>query len=213
MPKNLNTTHRDLADIHSVIFPIDYDPFGLSYSKWTAKWWEWILKIPKVTNPLFDMSGVNAHINQFDKNVFFLCQTLESTDRISQRTITIPKCSSIFMPIINWLSILHEDGETDDDLLFRAKERMDVVKDLNMVIDGIVAERELIRKFRFRSPFIDIILPEGNLFDKPAGPTRVVSDGYWFFLKPLSKNTMINSFGSCSSGITKIRSEYRIIVV
>lgn len=210
---SLNTVRRDLADINTVIFPIDCPPFGLSYSQWTAKWWEWILKIPKVINPLFDTSGVNALINQADQNVFFLCQTLESTEKISQRSITIPKSSSVFMPIINWLSILHEDGDTDDELLSRAKERMDVVKDLQIVINGIVADSQLIRRFRFRSPFLNIILPEGNIFDKPAGASRVVSDGYWLFLKPLTENTLINSFGSCSSGITKIRSEYCIVVV
>lgn len=202
-----------MSHINNIIFPSDSDPFGLSYSNWTAKWWEWIVKIPKATNPLFDMTGLKAKINQIDKRAFFLCQTLESTKNVPQRTIKIPKGSSIFMPIINWLSILHEDGETDDELLCRATERMDVVKDLQLIINGNVLDAQLIKRFRFRSPFIDIVLPEGNIFDKPHGVTHVVSDGYWLFLKPITQNTTISSFGSCSSGITKIRSDYDISVV
>lgn len=199
-----------MHDIDELVFPIEDSPFGLSYSDWTVKWWKWILQIPKYINPLFDMDGKNAYLDQIHGKVFFLCQTLESSEIIPVRTIKIPRESSIFMPIINWISVLHEDGENDEELLRVSRERMDVVKDLQIYINEIILTTDQLKKFRTQSSFLDVFLPENNIFDHTSGRTRIVSDGYWIFLKPVNNNIMIKSHGSCSSGLTKIRVDYNI---
>lgn len=199
-----------MHDINELVFPINDTPFGLSYSDWSAKWWKWILQIPKHINPLFDLEGKNAYLNQVHDNVFFLCQTVEASEKIPHRTIRIPKQSAIFMPVINWVSILHEDGESDEELLRVARERMDVVKDLLIYINDIALTTDILKKFRAESPFMDLFLPENNIFSYHGGKTRIISDGYWIFLKPVSDNIRIKSRGSCSSGITKIGVHYNI---
>lgn len=199
-----------LQDIDELVFPINDTPFGLSYSDWSAKWWKWILQIPKNINPLSDLEGKNAYLNQIHDNVFFLCQTVESSEKIPHRTIRIPKQSAIFMPVINWVSVLHEDGESDEQLLRVARERMDVVKDLLIYINDIALTTDILKKFRAESPFMDLFLPENNIFGYNRGQTRIISDGYWIFLKPISGNIRIKSSGSCSSGITKIGVHYNI---
>lgn len=63
-------------------------------------------------------------MNQFDPNVLFLCQTIDSIkeDRTTQdRAITMRTGRSVFMPIINWVSVLHVDGQTDEELVSVAK--------------------------------------------------------------------------------------------
>jgi hypothetical protein len=202
-----------LQNINELVFKIDERPFGLSYSDWSMKWWQWILQIPKSINPLFDMEGKKAYLNQVHTKVFFLCQTLESSEKIPLRTIKIPKESSVFMPVINWVSVLHEDGETDEHLLRVARERMDVVKDLQIHINEVTLTTDILKKFRTLSPFMDVFLPRNNILGHPPGQTRMVSDGYWIFLKPISDNIRIESLGSCSSGITKIGVDYNINII
>jgi hypothetical protein len=201
-----------LHELDDLVFRIDEKPFGLSFSDWTVEWWKWIIQIPKSINPLFDTEGKNAYLNQIHRKVFFLCQTLESSEKMPVRNIMIPRETSVFMPIINWISILHEDGENDQDLLRVARERMDVVKDLRININEITLTTDYLREFRVVSPIVDTFLPENNIFDQPSCQTRIASDGFWIFLKRLNDNISIKSFGSCSSGITKIRVDYNINV-
>jgi hypothetical protein len=195
------------------LHPVDSKPFGLSYEEWTVKWWKWILEIPKYNNPLIDPDGKNAFMNQTYGKIFFLCQTLESSEKIPVRTISVPKETSIFMPIINWVSLLDEDGESDEDLLQVARQRMDVVKDLEIKINEIRLTTNFLKKFRVESPFVDVFLPENNILGLPSGKTRIVSDGYWIFTRPLTHNISVKSDGSCSSGLTRIKVNYNINII
>lgn len=194
------------------IFPIDSKPYGYTYGEWSAKWWQWLLSIPKPDNPLLDTTGANSTINQGNSNVFFLCQTYEGEKSIPDRVVTLASGRAIFMPIINWISVMHIDGENDDELVATAKERMDVVANLEITINGITV-KEGFEGYRAQSPFFNLELPVNNIFGVPAGHRRAISDGYWLFVKPLEKGTSLTSFGSCSSGVTKIGVNYNISVV
>jgi hypothetical protein len=175
-----------------------------------VRWWQWLLSIPKSVNPAIDSSGINAYINQ-PSDVIFLCQTLEAAKPTPYRKLVISRNKPIFMPIINWLSILHIDGETENELMKSAKERMDVIADLEMTIND-VSLKEGLENCRARSPIFEIVFPHDNILGINEGPTLCYSDGYWIFLKPLANNTKISSFGSCSSGITQIAVIYDITV-
>ena len=92
--------------------PVDSNPFGSSYSHWTMKWWQWLLAIPKKVNPAFDHNGIYAEAGQVSDDVFFLCQTIEGTERVPTRSIRMIYGSSIFMPVLNWVSVGGHDGNT-----------------------------------------------------------------------------------------------------
>ena len=184
-------------------------PYGLSYGEWSAKWWQWLLSIPRTTNPAFDSTGQNALINQREQHVFFLCQTYEGVESVPSRKITISRNKGVFLPIINWVSLMEHDGKTDQELLNLARERMDVVANLEIKINGITV-REGLEKYRFLSPFFDAHLPEDNIIGIAPGKRRGISDGYWLFLKPQNDEVTLTSFGSCSSGATKIGVDYQI---
>jgi hypothetical protein len=168
-----------------------------------------LLAIPKDHSPAIDSEGSNALINQDYLPVFFLCQTYEGIAIFPSRTIAIPENSFIFMPIINWISILHHDGTNYEELLAVAKERMDVVKNLQITIDETTIKEGLDR-YRAISPFFDVALPKDNIVGLPQGVRRAVSDGYWIFLEPKSKLVDITTLSSCSSGATKIGVSYSI---
>ena len=191
------------------MFPRDSKPYDLSYVEWSMKWWQWLLSIPKSNNPAFDSTGVNANVDQSYPNVFFLCQTYEGVKSIPNRSIRVPAGRSVFMPVINWISILHIDGETDQELASIAKQRMDVVANLELVINGTTINKGL-ENYRVQSPFFYVTLPKDNILDSSSGSRRCISDGYWVFLTSLEKHTRLSSSGSCSSGVTKIGVNYEI---
>lgn len=186
-------------------------PFGYSFGQWSVRWWQWLLAIPKSINPILDLSGENAAIRQSDSDVFFLCQTVENVDQRPTRNISVRKGTSLFLPAINWVSNFYEDGHSEKDLIETARRRMDIIGDLQFYLNG---ERvQGLNKYRFLSKFFSVDLPKDNIFDLPAGKARLVSDGYWVFTKPLIMDTTISTFGTCSSGVTKIGVNYNIKVI
>lgn len=192
-------------------FPIDSYPYGLSYADWSVKWWKWISSIPKESNPTLDWTGVGVHTNQIFNNIFFLCQTYEGVKDTPLRRNKIPKGTSIFMPIINWISILHQDGETDEELIKIAKNKMDLVGPLEITINDDYVKKGL-EKYRVQSPFFEIELPKNNIFGLNSGKRRCISEGYWIFLRPIYQNIILKSFSSCSSGLTTIKVNYDLSV-
>jgi len=194
------------------MYPIDSKPFGLSFMDWTVKWWQWISSIPRDKNPACDWTGDNINLNQNDPHVLFLCQTYEGVECTPSRRNIITKGRSIFMPIINWISIQHLDGETDRELFEIACNKMDVIGPLEITINEITINKDL-ERYRVRSPFFEIDLPEDNLFGISPGKKRSISDGYWIFLLPVYEDLRISSFASCSSGLTKIKVNYDLDVV
>jgi hypothetical protein len=42
------------------------------------------------------------------------------------------------VPIINWISLLHHDGETEKELVDRARERMDVIGEMEISIGALL---------------------------------------------------------------------------
>jgi hypothetical protein len=194
------------------ILPVDSKPYGHSYAEWSAKWWQWVLTIPKSNNPLLDLTGADASINQNDSQVFFLCQTYEGVNSIPCRTVEIPANKAVFMPIINWISVLHSDGENDGELLDVARKRMDAVARLEIFINNI-SIKEGLEKYRTESPFFEFELNEDNILGLPPGHQRAISDGYWLFIERPDSDMRLATFGSCSSGITKIGVNYNISIV
>jgi hypothetical protein len=191
------------------IYPISSKPFGRTYAEWSIKWWQWLLSIPKPYNPAFDFSGLHAGVSQSDPNMFFLCQTIEAVGFTPTRTMNIPAGHAIFMPVINWVSIMDVDGKNESELLSVAKEKMDVISDLSIIVNG-VKTIEPLNNYRVNSTLFLTELPDNNIFSLPSGRRQFVSDGYWICFQPRTNNIKISSFGSCSAGITKISVNYNL---
>ncbi len=48
---------------------------GMTYGQWTVKWWQWLLAIPRESNPALDETGKNTEKVQLDPSVSFLAGT------------------------------------------------------------------------------------------------------------------------------------------
>jgi len=186
-------------------------PFGLTFGEWSIRWWQWLLSIPKDRNPAMDSTGQNASMGQLDPNVFFLCQTIEGVQQQPVRKISIPRDRSIFMPILNWISNFHKHGNSEQELIATARTRIDAIGNIEVKLGG--ENITGLDGYRFVSQFFVVELPTNNILDLPPGQSRFISDGYWLFIRPIRNNTTISTFGSCSSGTTKIGVEYSITVV
>ncbi len=190
------------------LYDPDSAPFGITYAEWTARWWKWVLSIPKAENPLVDENGENCANNQSGP-VWFLAGTLKGS---AERSCTIPADKAILIPVINYeASVAEGDGTTDEELAARAKFEIDQITNMQAMFSG--ANVKELKKYRVQSPPFNVILPADNVLGLPAQTTKMMSEGYWLFLKPLEPGKYdLHSFGSCLAGRIKIGSSYHLTI-
>jgi hypothetical protein len=186
-------------------------PFGVTFDEWSVRWWQWLLMIPKSISPAHDLTGKNASVGQLGPSIFFLCQTIEGAKEQPIRRISIARGASVFMPILNWISNFYEHGTSEKELIDIAKQKMDIIGNLEFRLNG--EDIKGLEKYRFLTKFFVVELPKENILDLPAGKARLISDGYWVFTRPILNDITISTYGSCSSGITKIGVNYDIKVI
>ena len=172
------------------------------------KWWQWLTSIPKETNPSLDSSGEYSAENQDETNVWFLAGTFGG---LVERRCTIPSGKAILMPVINYECSFADEPliNTDIELERKCKHEIDDIKNISVRIDEL--DFEDISYYRICSSLFVVNLKNDNILGVAAGFTKMISDGYWIFLKPLEVgNHQINSFGSCRSGKIRIGTTYRL---
>jgi hypothetical protein len=205
---------KNNRSVESLLFPSDSKPYGLTISQWTIKWWRWLLSIPKDKNPALDISGTNLSEGQNDPNVWFLAGTLGGA---VDRTCKIPLGKAILMPVINYRCSFADEPtiNTEEELTLKCKKEIDDIKNLSFQIDDMFVTD--LSSYRICSPLFDVHLGENNIENKilcdNRFDTKMVSDGYWIFLKPLNigSHKLISS-GSCRSGKIMIATRYDLFV-
>jgi hypothetical protein len=190
------------------LYAPDSKPFGRTYAEWTARWWQWVLSIAKTENPLVDENGKSCAINQ-NGPVWFLAGTLKGP---AERSCAIPADKAILFPVINFeASVAEGDGTTDEELAARAKFEMDQITNIRAMISGTNVNE--LKQYRIQSPPFNVTLDEDNVLGLPAQTTKMMSEGYWLFLKPLEPGTYdLYSFGSCLAGRIKIGISYHLTI-
>jgi hypothetical protein len=190
------------------LFAPNSGPFERTYAEWTARWWQWVLSLAKTENPLVDDTGKNCANNQSGP-VWFLAGTLKGP---AERSCIIPADKAILFPVINVeASVAEGDGTTDEELAARAKFEMDQITDMRAMISGTNVNE--LKQYRIQSPSFNVTLPTDNVLALPAQMTKMISEGYWLFLKPLEPGKYdLNSFGSCLAGRIKIGVSYHLTI-
>ena len=181
-------------------------PGGLSYSQWSAKYFQWAMSIPAAINPLMDTTGAYCDVDQSGP-VWFLAG---NSDMIN---CVVPAGKMIFVPI-NYLlndypcpdpSFRPAPGQSVEQFLTigygpnaGARQYMDLVTALGVSLDGVPVQPDDLNpkswnpKYRATSP---LFVYQGDrslraVWDSCSAPgTRAVSDGYWIMIKPLSQGT------------------------
>jgi hypothetical protein len=198
----------------ALLFPSDSKPYGLTFSQWTIKWWYWLLSIPKDKNPALDTSGTNLSESQNDPNVWFLAGTLGGA---ATRSGKIPLGKAILMPVINYRCSFADEPaiNTEEELTLKCKKEIDDIKNLSFQIDDMFVTN--LSSYRICSPLFDVHLSENsienNILHDNRFDTKMISDGYWIFLRPLNigLHKLISS-GSCRSGKISIAMNYHLFV-
>jgi hypothetical protein len=165
------------------VFPADFKPYSLTYSEWTAKWWQWGYSIPKDINPAYDDTGKNC-AQQQNGPVWFLAGTY---GHAVNRKCDIPAGKAILFPILNSECSFAEFPKlkTLSELRTCAKTIQDQVSSLKASVDGRLIPS--LQGYRIQSPPFNFTLPRNNILGLSANvTTQAIADGNWVFLKPLS---------------------------
>lgn len=167
---------------------------GKTYGEWTAKWWQCYLWSEKKRNkePVYMIPGK-------------LMET-KSEEKIECRICEIESHKPILMTVINWVSMDKNFDKTEEQLREVAKTKMSEITEARFTLYS--KEREPVeignRVQRIESPKFKLAYCDA------------VSHGYWFFFKPYAfppGEYMINSFGCCSLGKTKVVIDYKLTIV
>ena len=182
------------------VYTVDSKPLNVTYSDWTARWWQWALSIPSSVNPAGDTTGQYCDQKQ-DGPVWFLAGTFGGP--ALERTCTIPEGKAIlFSPINAECSFAeYKNLKYEAELRECAKAVQDSVEAMVVSVDGIRVEN--LEKYRVQSSIFAVELPENNVFGIDATETQAVSDGNWVFLKPLPLGEhIIHSKGNAGEVVT-----------
>lgn len=183
---------------NSLIYPPTDKPFGQSYAKWSAQWWQWALALPVEGHPFnkhgFDCNSAN---NGQSGPVWFL--GLSPMPPLVKRSCTIPANTAVFLGLPNVECSSLETPDFDPDFGFGAHSAAAqrdcanfwanhiVVSSLFCTIDGQAVAN--LGSFRFVSSQFTFTAPTPWIFGDTGGTGRAVSDGYFLMLKPLSSGT------------------------
>jgi hypothetical protein len=168
------------------LYPRTAKPLGISWERWAAIWCKWQLSIPRTGHPALDHSGVLSARNQDDPHVWFLTGTFGNSVPIT-RNCRVPEQRAILFPIIYKEDSFAEDKDlkNESELRARAKAFADSVRYLSAAVDG--KHLGNLNENRVRSEFFDLVFPTNSVYDVNSGSTRAICDGYWIFLKPLTR--------------------------
>ena len=170
------------------VFPLNSKPYGLAYSDWAGKWWQWAISIPSNINPLTDNTGTHCAERQ-QGPVWFLPGT--SGGKID-RTCTIPSGKAILLNILTGECSTKENKnlKTAPELLRCAVNSNKGAYSLSASVDGFNIPN--IQTYRVQSPSINVVYPPASQSIFPVaegGPAISAADGWYVMLKPLSKGT------------------------
>jgi hypothetical protein len=204
--------------------------FGKSYNELASDWNNWLAAEPNETNPALDNDGIDCGRNQRGP-VWFLAGTFGGAfgeDVIADRRCTIPAGKAIFFALAAFVSFAPDFAKDPTCVVLPGlinRIRCDVNDDVPLApnirlkasIDGKPV-RDLFA-YRVQSPpggFVFRIAPGSPLTRfVPAGVRKpAVADGYYLYLKPLSRgdHTLRFSADTNADGTPDLGANYRLTV-
>ena len=193
----------------SKLFPSESAPYGIPYSEWLGKWWQYWVGIPNSEHPVPNYEPSECLINQggpvwYLPDVVLLGDSESATQKFS---CTVPPGKAIIVPVSTgscWLGLtdyadihdkLSADPATDSELKKCAVEPQNQVTINSARVDGIDVKDQL---KRVTTPFYNLTIssePAVDLFENiGSGTSRAIADGYFIFVPPLPTGKHIIDF-------------------
>lgn len=184
LPDNPTTT-SDAMRITNQIVP----PHPILYSLLSARWWKWTMQLPLAGNPSVNDGLFNVREGQ-SGDIWFLAAPFDTV----VRNVTIPFGKSLFVGMLNAeASSLEGLGTTDSEQAANAKFNADHIINLFASLDGTPVTN--LTSFRSVTPQFHFFAPTPWLFGTTGGEGTSVGDGYYLFIKPLSRGTHTLHYG------------------
>ncbi len=172
------------------IRPSHSTPYGMSYGKWAAYWWQWVLGIPNATNPILDTTGAYCGVGQSGPVWFLAGNFGGATER---EYIGVPTGKALFIPLITWISVVPFEGADEAEARALANFVMDHVTDLYCTVDGVAVQNPY--AYRAESPVFAVDAADALMYP-PGHYDTAVTDGYWLMLTPLPPGQHTINFGA-----------------
>jgi hypothetical protein len=197
---------------NSATYCADSSPFGHSYGQWTAKWWQWFLSNRNSNCTTDDSLDYRKDLGL--EKVCFLCgKVADSLDSYPHWTYRIPHDYSVLFPVITCEANYSECPElsTSEELIEYVKTDEDTIVQKVCTLDGRPLLAERVRS----DPIIfELDIHMYNAFNVKPGKTHATSDGYWIFLRPLTRGAHNLRFrGKCEQGKLKTGADYLLQIV
>lgn len=154
-------------------------PFGISFVDWTAKWWQWWLKIPNSQHPFADNTGERCAVAQHGP-VWYL---LGAAGKV-ERNCAVPSDKAILFPILDTECSYSESPNLKDeqDLRVCAVEGNKGAT-VNVLVDG--KQVKDIDKYRVTTSLFNVTYSNDPVTPTNSNVSQAVSDGWFVFLEPL----------------------------
>ena len=170
-----------------ILYPPDAEPFGMSYAEWQGAYQIWLNEIPAAENPIIDPASPLNCAEQRNGNVVFLGPS-------GADCIVSDEAALVFTGAYSFWECSTAEGLGETWAELRACARTNFARDLDpevfhqsVFIDG--------RRLRHHRDWIDITpgeiidFPDPNIWEAEPGPTRSVTKGFLFIVRPLSEGT------------------------
>ena len=169
----------DAPPTFSVVAP-DQSPLGVSYPQWVSRWNQWFLGLPADGHPMMvDDCQAGQQGDAFIVPTTYFGNTLQTTCTVAADQHILVSPGSI--------SCSRDPGDSDEALLACAEDARSEFANLSVTVDGEAIPN--IDDFWAVSPITPVELPEGNLFEAPAGTVDIVGGGWYAMLEPLTPGT------------------------
>jgi hypothetical protein len=184
------------------LLPPDVLVNGASQSELSASWWQWGLSYPDGQNPIQDEIGAYSYLGD-QGSVFFLAGSFGNP---VIRSVTVSSNQTLFFPLINTISIITQNGETETGIRQDASDSIGIVKKLFLKLNGhdlpLPSSTNSLEDYRQFSPLFNLKIPDNSIFGAilPEGTYSSVSDGFWAALQPLETGNYILNFGGSTVG-------------
>jgi len=173
-------TKEVLSDtVNPGLYSTDSKPFGSSFADWTAKFWQWYLKIPNSQHPFGDSTGDKCALMQ-NGPVWFL---VGSAGKVV-RNCTIPSDKAILIPIINTECSYSESPDIKDK---KGLSDCAITGNNGAKISASVDNRPIVdlNKYRVATDIFNVTYASDPVFPTNSNVSQAVSDGWYLFLEPM----------------------------
>jgi hypothetical protein len=196
------------------LYSIDESPYGIPYSTWIARWWNWTAGIANTEHPR-DFPERTCNVSQTSKDVWYLPDILDGK---IVRECEVPHGKAIFVPITTGEQGVAESEE------FKGKPLSEIKNSIIQAAsycDNYNVERaaeidgQKIQGLEGDSPYrtnttelFNITWGENNIYDVKPQTAPAFAEGWFLFLKPLPQGDHVIKIHSKISNPSDVSCNY-----